>query len=69
MLITNIALIQKPVDRCLFLKIFVVIVVIIITNIYGSIQSPSLYLCFFYGYYGVLKVLFGKSPKGDKKRV
>jgi hypothetical protein len=68
MLITSIPLILKPVDRCLFLKIFVVIV-IIITNIYGSIQSPSLYLCLFCGYYGGLTVLFGKSPKGDKKRV
>jgi len=24
---------------------------------------------FCYGYYGGLKVLFGKSPKGEKKRV
>lgn len=65
----NIALIQKPVERYLFLKVVVVIIVIIITNIYGSIQSSSLYLCFCYGCYGGLTVLFDKSPKGEKKRV
>jgi ABC-type transport system involved in Fe-S cluster assembly fused permease/ATPase subunit len=46
MLNTNIALLHKQVERCLFLKICVVIIVIIITNIYGSIQSSSLFLCF-----------------------
>ena len=47
----------------------VITVNIIINYLWEHLEFFTVLVLFCYGYYGGLKILFGTSPKGEKKRV
>lgn len=58
MFISNIAIMQKAVERCLFFKFVVVITVNIIINyLWEHLEFFAVLVLFCYGYYGGLKNL------------